>query len=795
MFKLLLMCGGPSFERDISLNSVRSVYDNINRGGKVETGIIFVDKHRGKHLITSHFLYSNTTSDFDFKLEKEGLRLSEEEFVAELKTADLVFPILHGIYGEDGEIQGLLEQLGVAYVGSPASACAKMYNKETADYDVLKSNGFYTIPKLYVRKGDSDAGRKIKRFFDEYDLADVIIKPIEGGSSVGVIHAADVKKAKNVVHKHLAQFGELVVEPVCMGREFTVMTLQNHKGAPVALLPTEIEIIDAGGNNVFNKRRKYLATTETHYYCPARFGEKTIEKIRAGATELFRIVGAADFLRIDGWALDNGKIYFSDFNPISGMEQNSFIFQQGARIGLSHEQMIEYILNSAARRQWLEFPPKESQKSVKRQVNVLMGGWTSERQVSLMSGTNVWLKLLHSDDYSPVPYLLFQENGQPFVLEIPYAIALNHTTEEMIYQYNVIKNSGSEAEAYIAKIREDLGVSAENACSTQIGKLMTLDEFISLSKSQGAYVFIGLHGGFGEDGTLQAGLEAAGVEFNGSGSKCSALCMDKYKTGELVNGMNIEGLRACRKKLIRADEVAALNLPDIVRELKSDKIVVKPNDDGCSSGVVIIDSEQKLSEYIGLLAQGSKVIPENTFYRQAEKINLPPMDTLLLEEFIETDEIEIADKKLKYAHKTGWLELTVGVLESKGVYHALSPSITVASNGILSIEEKFQGGTGVNITPPPTEVISGRLTDKIRKYCELTAQKFGIGGYCRIDIFANNGTGEVIIIEINTLPGLSPSTVLFQQGAKESPALMPTELLEKIVSSVSVENRAIIGVG
>ena len=65
---------------------------------------------------------------------------------------------------------------------------------------------------------------------------------------------------------------------------------------------------------------------------------------------------------------------------------------------------------------------------------------------------------------------------------------------------------------------------------------------------------------------------------------------------------------------------------------------------------------------------------------------------------------------------------------------------------------------------------------------EIIAKACGIKDYCRIDIFANNETKEIIVIEINTLPGLSPSTVLFQQGAKESPALSPTALLEKIIS-------------
>jgi D-alanine-D-alanine ligase-like ATP-grasp enzyme len=74
------------------------------------------------------------------------------------------------------------------------------------------------------------------------------------------------------------------------------------------------------------------------------------------------------------------------------------------------------------------------------------------------------------------------------------------------------------------------------------------------------------------------------------------------------------------------------------------------------------------------------------------------------------------------------------------------------------------------------------LVALIKKNMELVARACGVEDYCRIDIFANNETNEIIVIEINSLPGLSPSTVLFQQGAKEEPPLYPMELLEYIIS-------------
>jgi D-alanine-D-alanine ligase-like ATP-grasp enzyme len=207
-------------------------------------------------------------------------------------------------------------------------------------------------------------------------------------------------------------------------------------------------------------------------------------------------------------------------------------------------------------------------------------------------------------------------------------------------------------------------------------------------------------------------------------------------------------------------------------------MVAKPNDDGCSTGVVILDDDERLRKYAEYLKTGG-VVPARTFLNQPEKITVSQRQHFLLEEFIQTDDIVIHDKKLQYKPGTGWIELTVGVVEKNGTYQAFQPSVTVAEAGILSLEEKFQGGTGVNITPPPEEIISAKLAKQIRDFMEKVAQKVGVKDYCRIDIFANNQTNEVIVIEVNTLPGLSPSTVLFQQAAAAGQT--PLEFLEAII--------------
>ena len=145
------------------------------------------------------------------------------------------------------------------------------------------------------------------------------------------------------------------------------------------------------------------------------------------------------------------------------------------------------------------------------------------------------------------------------------------------------------------------------------------------------------------------------------------------------------------------------------------------------------------------------------------------------------DFIRIQKNELIHQPKEGWIELTCGVLESDGVVHALNPSITVAEGEVLSVEEKFQGGTGVNLTPPPSSIISKKALAGLREQVEEVARALRIENYARLDLFYNIRTGQMYLIEANTLPALTPATVLYQQAVCEEPPMYPRQFLEHLI--------------
>ncbi len=770
--KIALICGGPSLERGISLNSARSVADHLE-DENVEIVPIYFDYKKRAYAISRTQLYSNTPSDFDFKLKSMAKFLSKTALKNLLKSVDLAFPVMHGTFGEDGGIQRILEKYKVPYVGSGVEACKKCFDKFDAN-EFIKSQGFFALPSAVLKIYHDDHKKIISEFFKKNNVKRAVVKPATGGSSIGVYSVSTVEdaleKVKLLFSKRIDT--RVVIEPFCEGIEFTVIILQNRFGMPVAILPTEIET-DYEDHQIFDFRKKYLPTRQVKYHCPPRFDNETIERIQVQAEQLFKVLGMRDFARFDGWLLPDGKIWFSDFNPISGMEQNSFLFQQAARIGLGHRDLLRHVVGNACARSGLKFSISKKSDKKREKIKVLFGGATSERQVSLMSGTNVWLKLSRSKKYEPEPYLL-DLNGD--VWKLPYALTLNHTVEEIMA--NCENADKDEKRLHFLKEKVSLRLATLQAEPFFVPKKITLREFIKGSE----FIFLGLHGGDGENGVIQKMLEDEEVKFNGSGSVASSICMDKFLTGEMLRGMEDEGIFVAPKKLLRISEIKNPQKMwrEITRELGSKTLIVKPHGDGCSSGIVRLFSALDLEKYLDFAKNHIAQIPRGTFKNQNGIVEMPlqKMDKLLFEKFVETDLIRAVGNKLKHSKKNGFIEVTVGILGKR----ALSPSMTVAESSILSVEEKFQGGTGINITPPSEEIVKPAALARAKKSIEKVAKKLGISGYARIDAFLNIKNGDVIIIEVNTLPALTPSTVLYHQGLAENPPIFPLQLLENLVS-------------
>ena len=181
--------------------------------------------------------------------------------------------------------------------------------------------------------------------------------------------------------------------------------------------------------------------------------------------------------------------------------------------------------------------------------------------------------------------------------------------------------------------------------------------------------------------------------------------------------------------------------------------------------------------------KGYTCIPEKAIHESHGRIDLPyeKLKEILIEEFIQTDKVILKDLEIQWQTVNDFIEVTIGVFGGKTKLEVMYPSQTIASQEVLSLEEKFMGGTGINLTPPPQGFVDPTAIENARKKLKQVAEVLGIEGYSRIDTFMNKKTGDLIIIEANTLPGLTPSTVIYHQALAHTPSMSPLHFLEKII--------------
>jgi D-alanine--D-alanine ligase len=796
--RIAIVFGGPSAERGISLNSARSIADHVAGIGVHLKELIYFDANGNPFSITKGLLYCNTPLDFDYRLlgedSTEGSSLTHDALIERLQGVDLVFPAIHGQFGEDGQLQAVLDRAGVPYVGTGAAQCAVAFDKFRAK-EALAATGIAVVSSVLVTSehtADERSALLAGAFAGERKL---VLKPAQSGSSIGVCICPDREAARAQLDALLEDHSRVLIQPRMIGIECTTAVLEGPSG-PVALMPTEVELRKTkDGGDYLDFKRKYMYGDGVHYYCPPRFPEAATEEIQRLAERVFAALGLRDFARIDGWRLPDGSFAISDVNPISGMEQTSFLFVQAAQIGMNHADLLRFVVRAAARRTGVAWPApsvRDVAKRERRRLPVIFGGNTAERQVSVMSGLNVWLKLQESEQFDPMPHLL---DGSDTVWRLPYAAALHHSVEEIV---EVCHNAADHEELrgrLAEKIHARLELSAaDTSVLPELPVRLSLEEFLEESD----LVFIALHGGMGEDGTLQAKLDAHGVHYNGSGPAASRLCMDKAATGEAIVALgdpHILTARRVRMPAPAADidtQVAQDMWSTIVVRCGGENVIVKPLEDGCSAGILRLKGAGELRRYLKANASSQATVDGREFASlEGDQVVDMPMirqESLLFEEFIETDDIKPQDGRadLVWGEKcdTGWVEVTVGVLGPLGEMRSLNPSVAIASNKVLSVQEKFMSGTGINLTPPPPPP-AGRAqpvaVDRVKEHVERVAKALGLAGYARIDAFMHRESGDIIVIEVNTLPALTPATVFYHQGIAEKPQIPPREILERIV--------------
>ncbi len=577
---------------------------------------------------------------------------------------------------------------------------------------------------------------------------------------------------------------EVVIETFIEGREFSCIVIQQLDGTPVALPPTEI----VKGREMFDYRSKYLPGL-SRKLTPIDLEIAEIARIRESCVRLFRTYSFNVYARIDGFYAPDGQIFLNDPNTTSGMMPSSFFFHQAAEIGLSPSAFLTYLLETslkerirsqssgkAAEALLQRFEAEqalEKGEDRRKKVAVIMGGYSSERHISVESGRNIFEKLSSSVNYNPVPVFLTGSDDHYEMYLIPVNIMLKDNADdirEKVLNYRehpVIASIREETQQITRRYKSDSAVMQPR----RIG-------FEELAEEVDE-VFIALHGRPGEDGSLQKELERVGLTYNGSGINSSQLTINKYLTNRKLaeNGFHVASAVLVRKDEWQTNKAALL---EEIETLCHYPLIAKPADDGCSSAVKKIRDAEELDHFASLMFRDEAALdPES-----ARILNIDPKEEIPQKTFFVVE--ELIDRK----DARHFLEITGGLLTHRNPdgsirYEIFEASESLAEKGILSLAEKFLAGQGQNITPAryarePEE--RQRISDEVKRTFEAAARVLEIEGYARIDAFVridNDGRVEVIFIEVNSLPGMTPATCIFHQTALNG--YPPYSFIDKIL--------------
>ena len=344
--KIVVLAGGISTERDVSLVTGKMVYRALKEKGHQ---VILLDAYMGYEDRVSEDIFTG-----DREWDKEVLAISEENpdleavklkrggkgffgpNVLEIcQMADMVFMGLHGAFGEDGKVQATFDLHEIRYTGSNPLGAAVSMDKGISK-QLFRESGIPTPLGITLKKGQSFADGDLPQF-------PLVVKACNSGSSVGVYIVRERKEFDEALAKAFTYDDEVVVEQYIRGREFSVGVIDG-KALPV------IEIAPISGFYDYKNKYQSGSTVET---CPADLPEEISAKMRRYAEKAYEALHIDAYARMDVMMSEDNEMYVLEANTLPGMTPTSLLPQEAAAIGYSFPDLCEWLIRVSLRK-WEE---------------------------------------------------------------------------------------------------------------------------------------------------------------------------------------------------------------------------------------------------------------------------------------------------------------------------------------------------------------------------------------------------------------------------------------------------------
>lgn len=343
-----VIMGGMSTEHYVSIVSGTSIVNNLNKK-KYKIFPIYID------LKGSWYKYIKPIEEIEIlqvgEIPQELEKINNE--IEYLKNMDVVFPALHGLYGEDGTIQGLLELLNVKYVGCKVLASAvsmdKVYTKilfekaniPQANYIYIKAfNNIYTVVDNQLNEQELNLD-EVSSMVEKQLGYPAYVKPSNSGSSVGISKAKNSDELKTAIKEAVKYDKKILIEEEIKGKEIECAILKNEK----VEASTVGEILSADEFYSFDAKYK---NKDSKTVIPANISKMEIEEIRKLAIKAFNAVDGSGLARVDFFIKEaDNKIYINEINTMPGFTQISMYPKLWEQCGIKYSDLLDKLIDSA----------------------------------------------------------------------------------------------------------------------------------------------------------------------------------------------------------------------------------------------------------------------------------------------------------------------------------------------------------------------------------------------------------------------------------------------------------------
>lgn len=338
--KVLLLAGGDSSERSVSLDSGKAVYEALKRLDHI---VYAIDAATGKSLLNSDGTFieydSIDASKVNTPAKPSSWSLTTSLGSPAFQDIDVVFIALHGGSGEDGMLQCLLELSGKKYTGSNMAASAIAMDKAVSKRLCLSENiktPEFSIYRLRHQKVDERMVHEIANRF-EFPL---IVKPNNAGSTIGLSKVNDESQLHNALDKALLESTNVLVEKYISGNEITAAVFD---GKPFPLVEIKPK------NELYDFEAKYIKG-KSDYFVPADINKELTKTIQQAAVKIYNLIGCSGLARVDFILDENNDFHFLEINSLPGMTQLSLAPMAAAAADIGFDQLISDIIKSAIHR-------------------------------------------------------------------------------------------------------------------------------------------------------------------------------------------------------------------------------------------------------------------------------------------------------------------------------------------------------------------------------------------------------------------------------------------------------------